>query len=126
AAGSSTQTMYDFLDLAEVQALPPHSNVDLIGKVTVHLGGGVALSFGLRYGIEPATGSTMYEVDNGGWVSRGNLVGAVGAGLIDVTFTCVPPGTGTRLGLDRDEDGLYDAIERHLGTNPARPDTDQD
>jgi hypothetical protein len=68
----------------------------------------------------------MYEVDNGGWVARGALVSAVGAGLIDVTFTCVPPGLGTRLGLDRDEDGLLDGIERHWGSNASRPDTDFD
>ena len=126
AAGSDTQTMYDFLDLAELQALPPLSNVDLIGKGQFHLAGGQVLPFGLRYGIEPGTRSLMYEVDLGGWVTRGNLVGAVGAGMIDVTFTCVPPGMGTRLGLDRDEDGLYDGIERHWGSNPAKADTDQD
>lgn len=126
AAGSSTQDLYDFLDLAEIQALAPLGNIDLIGKGLLHLPGGKTLGFGVRYAIHPQTRSTMYEVDNGGWVSRGNLVGSVGAGLIDITFTCVPPGMGTRLGLDRDEDGLLDAVERHSGTNAARPDTDQD
>ncbi|HZL98781.1 MAG TPA: hypothetical protein VFD43_00890 [Planctomycetota bacterium] len=126
AAGSDTQALYDFLDLAEVQAMAPHSNVDLVGKGQVLLPGGGALPFGLRFGVEPGTRSQLYEVDNGGWVSRGSLVSAVGAGTIDVTFTCVPPGLGTRLGLDRDEDGLYDAIERQWGSNAARPDTDQD
>ena len=126
AAGSDTQTLYDFLDLAEIQALAPLSNVDLIGKGQVNLGSGAFLPFGVRYGIEPGTRSTMYEVDNGGWVTRGSLVAAVGSGLIDVTFTCVPPGLGARLGLDRDEDGLYDAIERHWGSHAARPDTDMD
>jgi hypothetical protein len=27
----------------------------------------------------------------------------------ELTFTCVPPGTGMRIGIDRDEDGVYDA-----------------
>jgi hypothetical protein len=31
----------------------------------------------------------------------------------ELTFTCVPPGTGTRIGIDRDEDGVYDADETY-------------
>jgi len=27
----------------------------------------------------------------------------------ELTFTCVPFGSGTRIGIDRDEDGIYDA-----------------
>jgi len=27
----------------------------------------------------------------------------------ELTFTCVPPGSGMRIGIDRDEDGVYDA-----------------
>jgi hypothetical protein len=27
----------------------------------------------------------------------------------ELTFTCVPPGSGIRIGIDRDEDGIYDA-----------------
>jgi hypothetical protein len=26
----------------------------------------------------------------------------------EITYTCVPPGSGTRMGLDRDEDGVFD------------------
>jgi hypothetical protein len=29
----------------------------------------------------------------------------------ELTFTCVPPGSGIRIGIDRDEDGTYDADE---------------
>jgi hypothetical protein len=29
----------------------------------------------------------------------------------ELTFTCVPPGSGDRIGIDRDEDGIYDADE---------------
>lgn len=29
----------------------------------------------------------------------------------ELTFTCVPPGAGMRMGIDRDEDGVYDADE---------------
>jgi DNA-binding beta-propeller fold protein YncE len=37
-------------------------------------------------------------------------------------FTCVPPGSGYRMGIDRDEDGIYDFDEILHGTDPASPD----
>jgi YVTN family beta-propeller protein len=37
------------------------------------------------------------------------------------TFTCVPPGSGTRLGLDRDADGVFNHDESLSGTNPGDP-----
>ena len=40
-----------------------------------------------------------------------------------VTFTCVPPGSGERLGVDRDGDGFWDGDERHAHTDPADPDS---
>ncbi|PTL75902.1 hypothetical protein [Vitiosangium sp. GDMCC 1.1324] len=38
-----------------------------------------------------------------------------------LTFTCAPPGSGQRMGLDRDLDGFLDGDERAAGTNPADP-----
>ncbi len=37
------------------------------------------------------------------------------------TYMCVPPGSGTRAGLDRDEDGFFDRDEIDAGSNPADP-----
>jgi DNA-binding beta-propeller fold protein YncE len=37
----------------------------------------------------------------------------------ELTYTCVPPGSGTRIGVDRDEDGLFDRSELDAGTDPA-------
>src|SRR5262249_25481690 len=37
----------------------------------------------------------------------------------ELTFTCVPPGSGTRVGRDRDEDGFLDRAEMDAGTDPA-------
>jgi hypothetical protein len=34
-----------------------------------------------------------------------------------LTYTCAPPGSGTRLGLDRDEDGILDGDERASHTS---------
>jgi hypothetical protein len=39
----------------------------------------------------------------------------------EVTYTCVPPGSGTRIGLDRDSDGARDGDEDAAGTDPANP-----
>ncbi len=37
----------------------------------------------------------------------------------ELTFTCVPPGTQTRIGVDRDRDGVFDRRELDCGTDPA-------
>ena len=39
----------------------------------------------------------------------------------EITYTCVPPGSGTRLALDRDEDGFFDTTETRAGSDPADP-----
>jgi YVTN family beta-propeller protein len=39
----------------------------------------------------------------------------------ELTYTCVPPGEGTRLGLDRDGDGFFDRDELDAGSDPANP-----
>jgi mono/diheme cytochrome c family protein/sugar lactone lactonase YvrE len=38
-----------------------------------------------------------------------------------LTFTCAPPGSGTRMGIDRDLDGSLDRDERDAGSDPANP-----
>jgi DNA-binding beta-propeller fold protein YncE len=38
-----------------------------------------------------------------------------------VTYTCVPPGSGVRIGVDRDGDGAWDGDERRAHTDPADP-----
>jgi len=40
---------------------------------------------------------------------------------VPVTYTCVPPGSGVRIGVDRDSDGYWDGDERDAGSNPANP-----
>ena len=39
----------------------------------------------------------------------------------DLTFSCVPPGSGNRIGIDRDEDGFLDRDELDDGKDPADP-----
>jgi len=118
--------LYDWLDLAEAQARPPADNIDLIGKAILNMPNGTVFRFGVRYGLLPDGVTWGYEVDVGGWVTRGPIVSAIAAGLVEMTFTAVPPGNGVRLGVDRDEDGLMDGVERAWGTSVSHPDTDRD
>jgi len=37
----------------------------------------------------------------------------------ELTYTCVPPGSGLRMGVDRDEDGIFDRDEADVGSDPA-------
>jgi len=39
----------------------------------------------------------------------------------EITYTCVPPGSGRRIGIDRDGDGVLDGDEAAAGRNPADP-----
>ncbi|XXX82762.1 hypothetical protein WMF30_30590 [Sorangium sp. So ce134] len=42
-------------------------------------------------------------------------------GAQGLTYTCVPPGSGERIGVDRDSDGYLDGDEEHAGSDPADP-----
>ncbi len=44
---------------------------------------------------------------------------AVAAAGNNITYTCAPPGSGTRMGIDRDEDGFFDQDEEDAGSDPA-------
>jgi len=39
----------------------------------------------------------------------------------ELTYTCVPPGSGQRVGVDRDGDGFFDRDELDAGSDPADP-----
>ncbi len=38
-----------------------------------------------------------------------------------LTFLCVPPGSGVRIGIDNDEDGVFDRDELDAGSDPSDP-----
>ena len=37
----------------------------------------------------------------------------------ELTYTCTPPGSGVRIGIDRDEDGVLDGDEEDAGSDSA-------
>jgi hypothetical protein len=49
------------------------------------------------------------------------LIATIPDGFAEMTFTCGPPGSGTRMALDRDRDGALDGDERLQGTDAADP-----
>lgn len=115
-----------FLDLAEAQAKPPASNVDLILKGYRVAPNGELLPRGAWFTWSATHQKWGYRFDTGDFVDRSVLAPFVLAGLARFTFACVPPGSGARLGIDRDEDGAFDFVEAGLGIDPTRADTDGD
>jgi hypothetical protein len=69
------------------------------------------------------SGSGKFKGDRQQWplVSDSDLRLGVVLGNGVMTYTCVPPGSGTRIGLDRDLDGHLDGDERAAGTDAANP-----
>jgi YVTN family beta-propeller protein len=114
------------LDLYEAQARPPADNVDLVVKGFRIDVDGTLLPRGAQYRFDVEAGTWGYQFDTGDFVDRSVLEWIVGTGQATLTFTCVPPGMGERLGIDRDEDGRFDFEEGVAGTDPVRPDTDGD
>ena len=54
-------------------------------------------------------------------VAMNDLRKKVRVGHGEMTFTCVPPGSGQRIAIDRDLDGHLDGDELRAGSNPADP-----
>jgi DNA-binding beta-propeller fold protein YncE len=92
---------------------------------------------GVEKGYVRQSDGTYLPDDNGAAISEATLrakADPVGDAQT-LTYTAVPPGSGTRLGIDRDEDTLGNGVETNTGTfvdandtgtSPALADTDGD
>ncbi len=68
---------------------------------------------GWLYLGQPNQGGGRFQSDRSGEiVTRDQLAAAVQAGEAVLTATLVPPGSGRRIGIDRDLDGILDGDER--------------
>ncbi len=78
--------------------------------------------FGVLQGPCGPTQTILFQSDRAGdpTLTDGQLRAVAAAGN-QLTYTCAPPGTGNRMGIDRDEDGYFDQDEEDAGSNPADP-----
>jgi len=85
---------------------------DLIAK------GRLVNEIGLVY-----VGSGQFLVDRASVspVTRAQMESILTANDKALTYTCAPPGSGVRMGIDRDLDGFLDGDEQVAGSDPADP-----
>lgn len=99
------------IDLLRARA--DRGECDLIAKGAVG-----AWEFGFVY-----TGAGQFQANIRGvpTVSDGALRQLGQFGGLPLTYTCAPPGSGRRMGIDRDGDGHLDGDEVLAGSDPADP-----
>jgi hypothetical protein len=92
---------------------------------------------GVEKGYVRESGGTYLPDDNGAAISEATLRAKANPGgdAQTLTYTAVPPGSGVRIGIDRDEDTLKNGVETNTGTfvngddtgtSPVLADTDGD
>jgi len=96
-------------------------NCDLVARGTLSQGSPIAI--GLLYVPSAQHFLADDKVTTYTWST---LVSLATSGQLSAVFMGTPRGSGERIGVDRDRDGLYDRQELALGTDPIDPDTDGD
>lgn len=100
--------------LALIAQLISFADASKVGVIAKGVKAGVAR--GWRY-----DGANNWQSDKSGeTITTAALQAGVGAGA-EVTFTVVPKGSQTRLGIDRDLDGYLDLDEQLAGSDPGDP-----
>lgn len=75
----------------------------------------------MRGWYQTATGSFQSDRSAEAAISDAALRTQAIASGEPLTYTCVPPGSGVRIGVDRDADGVFDGDERDEDTDPGDP-----
>ena len=65
----------------------------------------------MRGGIQTSSGEFQTDRAAEELIIREALLALIAEGNAQLTFTCAPPGSGTRMGIDRDADGVFDGDE---------------
>ncbi len=94
-----------------------------VGLVVRGMVDGEQRGFAYRSSLPGGPIVAMFESDRTGEiVSPGDMINAAAPGG-ELTWTLVPHGSETRIGIDRDEDGWRDTDERDVCANHADPDS---
>ena len=105
--------------------LTPTQGTELATLTQLNNDGEIDLVLKARYGGEIRGGvrlpSGKWRMDRRGeFTTSANHLALVGPQNV-FTITAVPPGSGQRIGVDRDLDGFFDRDEIDAGSNPADP-----
>ena len=73
------------------------------------------------YLFSPALGVFRSDRAQESGIADSMLRARAGAAGQELTYTCAPPGSGVRMALARDGDGVFDRDELDAGTDPADP-----
>jgi hypothetical protein len=116
SVGDATVDARITLLLARADAVPSDCDVVVRGRL-----GGVWRG----WVHEPATGAGLFQSDLSPepTILETTLRAQAATAGQERTYTCVPPGTGRRIGIDRDDDGTLDGDEALAGT-PLDPPPD--
>ena len=115
------------VDLLEQRAAAPFVSEILGGTVTECDLVAHVMEAGEPRGYLYQPASNDYKPDDGSAVrTSASLRGLAGTLGQEVTFTCAPSGSGTRMALDRDSDLLMNGFETGTGTFTSNTDTGSD
>ncbi|WP_455220510.1 YncE family protein [Kaarinaea lacus] len=108
ASGADVHARIDLLR-SRAQITAPRTECDLIVQGVID---GIP-----RSAFMQADGSYQTDLADE-TITDGELRALVNQNSQILTFTCVPPGSGTWMALDRDQDGVFNGDELNQGSNP--------